>query len=439
MKRVVIIGAGLAGLGTAYALQQRQEKHTVTVLERENRPGGLCRTVRQEDFLFDQTGHLLHFQTEQFRQFVWQKLSDGLVERRRNSWVYSHNVYTRYPFQANLYGLPPEVVTECLYGYCEAVFRPRAMQIESFENWILAYLGPGIARHFMVPYNTKLYRRHPSQLTPDCAGRFIPKPDPLQVIRGAVSDNSENLGYNSTFFYPKQGGIETLIKVIAQDLSGLRLRQEVQTIDLKNRKVLTASGEMFDFDLLVSTVPLSELVRMLSDAPQRVRTAAEWLEHVSVLNVNLGIRGDIGDRHWIYVPEERFIFYRIGFAHNFADRMAPPGCSSIYTEVSYTPDDPPDVNKTVQRVISDLVAMKVISSKEAVISRLVIDIPYAYVIFNHRRKEALGIIRSFLTERGIFSIGRFGRWEYNSMEDAFMDGMATGADLGVRIGHREAN
>jgi protoporphyrinogen oxidase len=436
LKKIVIIGAGLAGLGTAYALLQRQEKHEVTLLEKENRPGGLCRTIDKDGFLFDYTGHLLHFRTEQFKKFVQQKLPDQLVERQRNSWVYSHDVYTRYPFQANLYGLPPAVVTECLYGYCEAVFRPQTMPIENFEDWIIANLGPGIARHFMVPYNAKLFKRHPSKLTSDCAGRFIPKPDPCQVIRGAVSDNTEKLGYNSTFFYPKQGGIETLIQAIVQDIQGLlHTRQAVRTIDLDDRRVLTASGETFDFDLLVSTAPVSELVQMLSEPPPRVRAAAESLEHVSVLNVNLGIRGDIQEKHWIYVPEERFLFYRIGFAHNFSDHMAPPGCSSIYAEISYAPGDLLDVDHTVQRVISDLIEMKIIRRKDDVISQMVIDIPYAYVILNNRREEALRIIRKFLNERGILSIGRFGRWEYTSMEDSFMDGVATAAELCERLGH----
>jgi protoporphyrinogen oxidase len=436
LKKIVIIGAGLTGLSTAYALHQHQEGYSVALLERENRPGGLCRTVRQDGFLFDQTGHLLHFGTEQFKKFVQQKLPDGLVEKQRNSWVYSHDVYTRYPFQANLYGLPPEVLTECLYGYCEAVFRPPARQIESFEDWILAHLGPGIGRHFMVPYNTKLYKRHPSKLTPECIGRFVPKPDPLRVIRGAVSDYSENLGYNSTFFYPKQGGIETLIHSIAQDMPNLHTGQAVRAVDLKHREVLTASREIFSFDLLVSTVPLPVLVKMLSDAPRRVRDAAKRLEHVSVLNVNLGIRGNIGDKHWIYVPEERYLFYRIGFAHNFTDCMAPPGHSSIYAEICYTPGDILDVDRTVRQVISDLLAMKVIPSRKDVVSQAVIDIPYAYVIFNHCREEALSIIRSFLSEQGIFSVGRFGRWEYTSMEDSFMDGMATAVELRRKLDHR---
>lgn len=435
MNKIVIIGAGLAGLGTAYGLQQQSENPAVTILEREDRPGGLCRTEEKGGFFFDRTGHLLHYQTEQFKQFVEEKLPDGLAERKRNSWVYSHDVYTRYPFQANLYGLPAEVVTECLYGYCEAVYGYHGTPIETFEDWILAHFGSGIARHFMVPYNTDLYKRHPSELSPDIAEKFIPKPDLRRVIRGAVSDNNENLGYNANFLYPQHGGIETLVRAIARDVQGLRTKQEVQAIDLKQKKVLASRGEMFDFDLLVSTTPLPELMRMMKETPQNVRDAVESLEHVSVLNVNLGVKGVTGEKHWIYIPEERFIFYRVGFANNFSEHMAPPGCSSIYTEISYRPSGPPNEADMVKRVISDLMAMKIIGSKAEVISQMVFDIPYAYVIFNHARKEALSIISSFLAEQGIFSIGRYGRWDYLSMEESFMDGMATATELRRRLSH----
>jgi UDP-galactopyranose mutase len=89
----------------------------------------------------------------------------------------------------------------------------------------------------------------------------------------------------------------------------------------------------------------------------------------------------------------------------------------------------------VKRVISDLMAMKIIGSKAEVISQMVFDIPYAYVIFNHARKEALSIISSFLAEQGIFSIGRYGRWDYLSMEESFMDGMATATELRRRLSH----
>jgi protoporphyrinogen oxidase len=429
MKRIVIIGAGLAGLGAAYALRGRADEYSVTLLEREDKPGGLCRTIGKDGFLFDKTGHLLHFQTEHFKQLVLQKLSPGLVECQRNSWVYSHGVFTRYPFQANLHGLPPEVIADCVYGYCEEYFCRKKKKVTSFEDWIRRHFGSGIAKNFLIPYNAKLYKRPPSELTPDCAGRFIPRPDLLQVIRGAISDSQEKMGYNSSFYYPERGGIETLVRALLPEPRSLRTGQEVRSIDAKGKRVITSTGDAYEFDSLVSSAPLPVLVRMFPDVPPAVQEASDSLEHVSVLNINLGVRGFIKEKHWIYVPEDRFIFYRVGFAHNFSKYMAPEGCSSIYTEISYRPERPPDIEDSVGQVIADLIAMKIIQTKGDVMTRMVIDIPCAYIIFNKARVPALRAIRRFLTKNRVFSIGRYGRWDYMSMEDSFLDGMTTAGAL----------
>jgi len=431
LTKVVVIGAGLAGLSTALALENQQTKFSVTVLEKEKRAGGLCRTVETKGFFFDYAGHLLHFRGKEFKKFVLRKLRSQLVKSQRQSWIYSHGVYTRYPFQANLFGLPSEVIADCLYGYFQSIFKPPRKRIRNLDDWIKYHFGDGIAKYFMTPYNTKLFRCPPEELSPDCIERFVPIPNYLQVIKGALSGDIEKLGYNATFFYPEKGGIEGLIKAITRQLSCVKLNQEVCLIDLKKKDLLTTSGETFDFDLLVSTAPLPELIKLISDVPHKIHRAAEFLDHVSVLNINLGVEGDLGNKHWIYLPEEVFIPYRIGFPHNFSPKMVPPGCSSISAEISYNDRQRPDVEKSIQRLIDDLMAMKILRSRRSIVTQAVIDIPYAYVAFNHKRRRALQVIQSFLSEKPIFSAGRYGRWDYYSMEDSYLDGLRVAGELSL--------
>jgi protoporphyrinogen oxidase len=106
LKKIVIIGAGLTGLSVAYHLGRVKEKNLLTyqVFEKYNRPGGLCRTEEEKGFLFDYTGHLLHCKTSYFEGFLKELLGSNLLRIRRSAWIYSNDVYTRYPFQANLYG-----------------------------------------------------------------------------------------------------------------------------------------------------------------------------------------------------------------------------------------------------------------------------------------------------------------------------------------------
>ena len=110
--KIVILGAGLTGLSAAGHLQRKGM--ACSVCEKENQVGGLCRSKKINSFTFDYDGHLLHFKHKYTLNFVRNLLGDNLVRQKRNSWVYSHNRYIPYPFQANLYRLPSSALKECL-------------------------------------------------------------------------------------------------------------------------------------------------------------------------------------------------------------------------------------------------------------------------------------------------------------------------------------
>ncbi|MBD3243995.1 MAG: NAD(P)-binding protein [Chitinivibrionales bacterium] len=424
MDTIVVIGAGMAGLGVAQTLKQEGPGDTVCrIFEKETRPGGLCRTEEQDGFFFDYTGHLLHFRTDHFRSTVFDRLDGALQERRRSAWIYSKGVYTHYPFQAHLYGLPIDVVVDCVYEYSREYFREPKRPVVTFEDWIAAHFGDGIAAHFMTPYNTKIYRRPPHELSPDTTGRFVPSADLKQLLRGALAPDNTSLGYNATFYYPESGGIERLIRSLASGLDHLVTGESVVRIDPTRQQLTTGEGRTVTYDYLVSTQPIAQLVGMIDGAPRAVREAAARLSHVSVLNINLGISGSIGDRHWIYVPEPDILFHRIGFPSNFSDAMAPDGHSSMYLEISYDRAAGIDRHEALRRSVADLVRMGIIDSADRVVAEKTIDIPYAYVHFDAHRSDALGEIGAYLRSQGIASVGRFGAWEYSSMEDAYMQGV----------------
>jgi protoporphyrinogen oxidase len=419
MKRAVIIGGGLAGIGAAWYF--REKGYEFELFEKESRPGGLCRTERQGAFLFDYTGHLLHFRNNEFEKTVFDLIGRKLEKRVRSAWIYYQNIYTRYPFQANLYGLPVDTIVDCVYEYSKRYFSEKKEVARNFEEWINLHFGEGIARHFMIPYNSKIYRRHPSQLSPDCGGRFVPQSDLKLLLRGAMTSDTGNLGYNSTFFYPTEGGIETLVKGFSDHLK-INLNEKVVKVKPSSRTVITSQGREVGFDCVISTQPIVELINSIEDEIDRVRDAARRLKHVSVLNVNVGIKGNVCDKHWIYAPENDFLYHRLGFTHNFSDNMSPSGHSSAYLEISYDPQEGIDKDAAVAQCKENLKRMGFIKSEDDILTVNILDLPYAYVIFDHERQQSLDIIKSYLNEIGLYSAGRFGAWDYTSMEDAFVDG-----------------
>ena len=87
---ILIVGAGLAGLSTAYHLS----KTPYRLYERETEVGGLCRSYRKDGFTFDYTGHLLHFRQPEIKALVERLLAGKLQKHSRKSFIYSHRTYT---------------------------------------------------------------------------------------------------------------------------------------------------------------------------------------------------------------------------------------------------------------------------------------------------------------------------------------------------------
>ncbi|MCB1734511.1 MAG: FAD-dependent oxidoreductase [Gammaproteobacteria bacterium] len=426
--RVVILGAGLTGMSAAYHL--RRGKHpNVALFEKETTPGGLVRSKQNGAYRFDYTGHFLHFRDPKIAAQVNEWLPGELTTVTRDAWIHSHRVYTPYPFQTNLYGLPLPVVNECLLGYIAARDQDRAPErtperdAPDFETWIRHSVGNGIARHFMIPYNTKLWGVPPSAMTTDWMNRFVP-PAPLdKVVAGALGLRDASSGYNARFEYPRHGGIQILSEAWARHAGPIEYAHEAVRIDAVNRRVGFDTGLETDYQTLISTLPLPVLCALIADLPEPVRAACDRLSWSSVWALCLGIKANhTGGRHWVYVPEEKYPFYRVGCFSNIAPSMAPDGHSSVWVEQSYNRDRPLDAEQARADAISGLKDMGWLKDESEIAVEWPLRMPYAYVIYDAHHAEATATIHEFLRAHGILSTGRYGKWDYSSMEDAILYG-----------------
>jgi len=386
-------------------------------------------------FTFDYSGHLLHIKNEYTESLVKKLLGSNISSIKRSSWIYSSGVYTRYPFQSNLFGLPPDVIKECLMGFIKSAYERQNMRVESFEDWILKYLGEGIADRFMIPYNKKLWTVPPREMTTEWLGKYVPKPNIDEILDGALRSNKQDWGYNSYFYYPKRGGIESLINGFLSHIEpdSIHLKKKVVRISLEKKTIFYDDGDCEQYEKLISTMPLNELVSIILEIPSDLRNVAGKLRYNSVLNINLGIgRGDISDKHWIYFPEDDYVFNRVGFASNFSNSMAPAGCSSIYTEICFSDWAPlqfGSIEEAKKRVCKDLMKCSIIDPRDKIVCSHSFSIKPAYVIYDKEWNRARSMILDYLKERGIFSIGRYGAWEYSAMEDAILEGKAASEEI----------
>lgn len=420
---VLIIGAGLAGLSLARHLER-----DYLIIEKENRPGGLARTEKFGDSYFDYTGHLLHLKNDFTRKFIKEHLGENLSEKDRNSWIFSHNIFTRYPFQKNTFGLPPGIIKEIIIGFVN-----RSQQKgDSFEDWVLSNFGEGIAKHFMIPYNTKLWTIPPSELTTDWQSSYVPKVTLEEIIDGALFDNADRVGYNASFFYPLRGGIEALVKGIADKINRDQLIIECQAeqVDPVNKYVLTNNGLKIHFKNLVTTAPLKFFIESLTSIPDEIKLYNERLSYISVYNLNFTLYGErFKDKDWMYLPEKTLNCYRIGCPTNFSRHVAPKGFTTVYTEVSYSNRKKLDRKNIRKGIISDLTKIGLISSEKDIADEKLLDIHVAYVLYDKLRNESVAQLMLYLNGKGLYSIGRYGAWEYSAMEDAILEGKETAQKL----------
>lgn len=433
-SRVLVLGAGLAGLTLAAELlgaaRAASRPVQVSLVEKAAEAGGLCRTDRIDGFMFDRTGHLLHFRDAATRAWVAQRVSD-LRPHARKAFVLLGDRLIPYPFQLHLGCAEPSVAEDCIVGLCE---RRPPQDPESFLEASLAAYGSGIVKAFLQPYNEKLQCIPAADLSVDWMGRFFPKPSVREIVAGAMrGDCSAAGGYNAQFEYP-DSGIGALTASLANEVAlaaDILLRREVVDLDLRRRRAVLSDGTVTDFDLVVSTIPLKELPGIVTRAPRSILEAADALRCASVLNMNLGLKRPAPEGvHWVYLPEGKFAHYRVGFNSNFCRPAAPDGQCAVYGELAHLGAAP--ING--QEVLDDLLAvlrtvgMTAVSSRDIAVARL-FDLEHAYVVFDRKRAAAAERIVGWLRKRGVYCLGRYGRWQYTSMEDTIREARALAAQV----------
>jgi UDP-galactopyranose mutase len=425
--RNIILGGGPAGLSAAYHLQDEY-----LLLEKEDRIGGLCKSIEDTGFVFDQAGHIVFTTDPYVQQTLYPMLlGDNLHWQHREAWIYSKEVYTRYPFQAATFGLPIEVVKECILGAI-AAREERGGEATNFYEFIMRNWGAGIAKHFMLPYNEKLWAVPLQEMSHTWLSGRVPLPDLAEILDGALRPQPKPMGPNALFGYPLHGGFEALVTGWKRHLDPHRMRVNVSidAIDPARKIVTLSTGAQLEYENLIVTAPLPVVVGLLTQAPSEVRLAAQHLRSVSVRCVNIGIdRPDLTEKHWIYYPEDT-VFHRIFVQSNASPFCAPAGCSSFTAEISYSPYKPLpcDGSALTELVIADAQRVGMLRPDDRILVANQIDLPFAYVIPDVVKDKSIATIRSWLTSRDIHLAGRFAEWAYYNSDHAMLAGKRV-ADL----------
>ncbi len=419
--RIIILGAGLAGLSAAYHLKENYE-----IFERHDRIGGLCRSEVVDGYTFDYAIHILYSSNPYATELIQKVLlKNRLHIQKRSSWVFSKGVFTFYPFQANTYGLPVEVIEECLLGLIEAIYTRNPRTAANFEEWVYCTFGDGIAKHFMIPFNQKCWAIDLRKMSIGWIKDRVLQPELREVLHGALTDQRKGFGPNAEFWYPTSGGIESLPRGFLPylDSSRIHLNTEIVGIKAKEKTLQTSSGDTIPYDILISSVPLPTLIDLLDEVPASIAQVRGRLEHNTIWGVNLCLDcPPMTDKHWIYYPESDVVFHRISFPMNFHPSMAPDGKSSITAEVATSKYKRVDRDTLVARVIKDLKKTGFLRDERDIRAHSVLELTPAYVIYHLEHRGDVDLLHEYLRVHDIYPCGRFGDWEYLNMDASILSG-----------------
>ncbi|MBO7431307.1 MAG: FAD-dependent oxidoreductase [Elusimicrobia bacterium] len=417
----IVIGAGISGLSFGYF-----SKKPFIIFEKENCVGGLCKSIKDNGFTFDYSGHFIHIKDKKIKTLI-EKLTDKkLLTVKRNSVILFNNKIMPFPFQANLYYLSEQQKKKCVEG----IKKRKNIKIYDdmpFIDWAKAMFGNGITEYFMQPYNQKLWNYNLKKLTAAWTAPFVPKPAKESIISSAYKQNNQKYGYNSVFYYPQKNGCQAMIDGFYKKLkNNIITNAKVETINLKSKTVF-ADNKYYFYDNIISTQPLKELLLSIKDLPENISKLINKLECTETRCVNLGIKYKkslpkmIKNVHWIYIPETKYPFYRVGIYSNVTKSLVPKNCYSLYVEMS-------DI-KNCDNIIPVLKQTGIMNDDDEVVSLNAVDIKYAYVIFNKERKKVLDTIFKFLKDNNIYCTGRYGSWEYSFIEKNIVDGKKLATEL----------
>lgn len=481
----IVIGAGPTGLSAAYHLGS-----DALLIEQNSTVGGWCRSIMDNGFTFDYAGHIMFSKDDYVHKLYKILLGDNVHWQDREAWIYSKDVYTRYPFQGALYGLPPEVIKECIMGAIEARYGSAATEesggattpavraplsvelsyikdgggngkpdelmdccadgtVESvlaqapsynngcsvtisngeprnFEEFIYKVWGAGIGKHFALPYNKKLWAVPLTEMETSWLGGRVPLPDLQEIIDGALQPVPKPMGPNARFGYPLRGGFQALMDGFLPYVQDrLMLNTRVQAVSPDKRTVTLSNGRELQYKRLVSTMPLPVLVKLMGkEVPADIGAAARKLRHVSVRCVNLGVgREHLTDKHWIYYPEDT-VFHRIFVQGNASPYCNPPGGFGLTCEITYSEYKPLpcDGDALTQRCIEECRRVGIINEDDPIWAANQVDMPYAYVVYDHARPQNVKTIREWVASKGIVLSGRYSEWEYYNSDHAFIAG-----------------
>jgi len=433
-KKILIIGAGPTGLGAAYRLKELGYKN-FAMYDRLPHIGGLASSFTDSaGFTWDIGGHVM-FSHYKYYDDVFDKLMGNDFQlNMRECWVRMFQNWVPYPFQNNIRYLPKEVTFECLTGLIEAQTKRDHRKAKNFEEFIDAVFGDGISKHFMKPYNFKVWAHPPKMMNKEWIGERVAMVDINRAIKNVVMGTDDfGWGPNNQFKFPLFGGTGEFYRRFGKPLEGhVHLNKAIDFINITKKEVRFADGEIVKYDTLISTMPLDKLCNDVinGELPREIKKSSASLRHSGGYMVGIGLKQKCpSTKSWMYFPEDNCPFYRVTYLSNYSPYMTPDEDRyySLLCETSYSEFKPINGKTIVDDTITGLVNAGLLkdADRKDILDTWLFDAKYSYPTPSVERDGILADVIPHLERHDIYSRGRFGMWKYevSNTDHSLMQGV----------------
>lgn len=420
--KTIILGAGLSGISTAYFLQQHEDCESITILEKEERPGGLCRSIRKDGYIYDIGPHILFSKDKEMLELMLSVLDEKNDLKRSNKILYK-GIPVQYPFENDLSKLPAEDLSHCINAFNHNPYED--YEATNMIQFFLKTFGEGITNCYLRPYNEKIWKYDPAFMNTSMVDR-IPKPTQEEIRRSAAGETVDGYVHQLYFSYPTNGGIEAVpngfLKRLDPDKCTVKCSSEVVRIEktAEGFSVNTRDGAVYTAEQLISTIPVQALTAAYADATPELEKTVDDLRYNSIAISFVKTPYDLCGENYAYmIPDKDVIFHRISKMDFLGDAYHRDGEATYMVEVTYRANDRVDLMSDEafrEKITQGMVDIGFARETEDVSIIDITKYEYAYVIYDLNHTPNMEKIRDFYQDAGIILNGRFGNFEYWNMD-----------------------
>jgi len=432
MASIIVLGGGITGLAIAADLAKDNK---VTLIEKEEECGGMCKSKLIEGYNLDFGPHKLYSQIPGVME-EFKKISDVVTTKKVNSIMLKNKLFS-FPVSIPQIGLRmnPLITMKLGLGFLKSKF-VKIKNVKTYEDYLINGFGKYGYEMIFKDYAPKLWAEG-NTLSAELAKKRVPAPDIMGMVKGIFSKKEKSKISADEFLYPVSGGVNQICK----DLEKQIIRRGGKVLKGKSIKRFVISkkmikGVMFDdlskldADHFISTILLKDLTEYLW-APDIIKNRAKELKYRSLAVFFLFFDKDkLMKDNWIFFPEKDYVFNRVAELKSFNPSSFPSGKTVLSAEVTF--DDKIDLKETKKQIIKDLIKAKICDGKDVqkVENWVMHDV---YPVYDLNYKENLNIVLRHLDQiTNLISVGRQGLYNYNNM-DHCLD-MASKAANNVRNG-----